>query len=81
MVAIMFMMLIMIDELFVAPQRPVAQQRHEDPTTLPDVCNFHLHHLRGEAFKLRASSESICEKSDLCDRSTDLTFISVTVDE
>jgi len=55
--------------------------QYEDPTTLPVVCNFHLYLLRREAFKLRASSESICEKSDLSDRSTDLTFISVTVDE
>jgi hypothetical protein len=81
MLAIMFMMLMTIDELFVAPHRRAAQQQYEDPTTLPAVCNFHLRLLSGEAFKRHASSESICEKSDLCDRSTDLTFISVTVGE
>jgi hypothetical protein len=73
-------MVIMINQLLGAPQRPSVQSQHEDATTLPDVCNLSQHLFKGKSFHT-TFSESMCEKSDLCDRSTDLTFISVTVDE
>jgi hypothetical protein len=76
----MIMMAIMIIQLLGAPQRPFVQSHHEETTTLPDVYNFIPHLLKGKSFQT-TSSESMCEKSDLYGRSTDLTFISVTVDK
>jgi hypothetical protein len=73
-------MIILGNGLFGAPQIPFAQSQYAETTNLPDVCKFNPHLLKEKAFRT-TFSESMCEKSDLCDRSTDLIFIAITVNE